>query len=77
MKVLEISDWRLHGLYKYEGLPYDIAMIFTESDIEPVEGSVGYLPLSKDAIMPNTHCLLAGWGQSNPVSLNLLSLLCR
>ncbi|XP_017874851.1 PREDICTED: transmembrane protease serine 9-like isoform X1 [Drosophila arizonae] len=66
MKVLEISDWRSHGLYKYDGLPYDIAMIFTESDIEPVDGSVGYLPLSKDAIKPNTHCLLAGWGQSNP-----------
>ncbi|XP_030239454.1 granzyme C-like [Drosophila navojoa] len=66
MKVLEISDWRMHGLYEYEGLPYDIAMIFTEADIEPVEGSVGYLPLNTDVIKPNSHCLLAGWGQSKP-----------
>ncbi|XP_032589179.1 mast cell protease 1-like isoform X2 [Drosophila mojavensis] len=64
MKKLKISNWNYHKKYRKERKAiFDIGLIFTIENIEPVNGAIAFLPLNTVEISPGTKCLLSGWGR--------------
>ncbi|XP_030241734.1 myeloblastin-like [Drosophila navojoa] len=64
MKKLRISYWTYHEKYNNKKRAvFDIGLIFTIENIEPVDGAVAYLPLNTWKISTGTECLLSGWAR--------------
>ncbi|TDG40406.1 hypothetical protein AWZ03_013177 [Drosophila navojoa] len=60
-KMLSVSFWRWHPLYKMLQPPYDIAVVFTYNDIEPIAGAIQYAPLNLHEVPKRTKCLISSW----------------
>ncbi|KRG07657.1 chymotrypsin-2 isoform X2 [Drosophila mojavensis] len=60
-RMLSVSYWSWHPLYKMLQPPYDIAVVFTYDDIEPIAGAIQYAPLNLQEVPKGTKCLISSW----------------
>lgn len=70
--MLSVSFWRWHPLYKMLQPPYDIAVIFTYDDIEPIEGAIQYAPINLEEVPKGTKCLISSWTRIADVSKQII-----